>query len=736
MVPTRSPDADRPPYSAVTIDTIPETDVPHLRYTSGLFVYDEVFVGGRLLGRWWASDGGIRPEMHFRNWLTQQAPELPAAAFRLALEGDELHSGWRWAGAEATPDPSGLRGEGRPVRHTTIRLVHERRPVEVALHTRVDGGAFMARWLELTNTGSAPTAISALVPWSGLIWNHRAGEHTPPGAASPFEVAYNHHFRWGEEGDFWWEPLAEGSTSFDGGRQGRSGWSRPAFVLRNRANGEILWAELGWSGNWRMDLVCRKPLKQDAVSLQFSLGPDAADQALRVLDPGETVRSPLTHLGLLHADLDSCVQAAHQYVRHVIMPPQLDPAAARRNQLIEANHRGYIPDRETEAGINHEVDIAADIGAEIFVVDAGWYGPEPNVWAQNVGDWHAGAWLPRGLEPVVEHAHDRGLLFGLWVEIESIGAAAHLREEHPDWVLTRDGEPVAGGRALDLSRPEVVAWMEAEIVRLIRRYELDLFRLDYNTVVFEGGNRRYAGFVENTLWRHCEALYGIFDRVRAKFPGVIFENCAGGGGRLDWEMLRRFEISEVSDWMRAPRGVKILYGLTYALPPEICLRTFGTETGEHALEGDLDFQLRAVIMAQPIFRGISPSLGELNPHYRERIRHALDLYRGFIRPLLPACRVYHHTGPLPLFDATPWCVLEYGAQARDRTVIALFRTAELGDDTYVVRPCGLDRGRDYRVTFDNLAETIHYHGSELERDGIRVSLPANLTSELLLIEAA
>ena len=88
------------------------------------------------------------------------------------------------------------------MRHAVIRLAHQRRPVEVAIHTRVDGGPFMLRWLEITNTHDRPIAISAVAPWSGLIWNHRAGEHTPLGAESPFELAYNHHFRWGEEGDF------------------------------------------------------------------------------------------------------------------------------------------------------------------------------------------------------------------------------------------------------------------------------------------------------------------------------------------------------------------------------------------------------------------------------------------------------------------------------------------------------------------------------------------------------
>jgi hypothetical protein len=78
--------------------------------------------------------------------------------------------------------------------------------------------------------------------------------------------------------------------------------------------------------------------------------------------------------------------------------------------------------------------------------------------------------------------------------------------------------------------------------------------------------------------------------------------------------------------------------------------------------------------------------------------------------------------------------LEYAAVDRSRAVIGLFRTADGGDDVYVVRPRGLDRSRDYRVTFDNSGETIQCAGSTLAREGVRVCLPTNLTSELLLLE--
>ena len=126
----------------------------------------------------------------------------------------------------------------------------------------------------------------------------------------------------------------------------------------------------------------------------------------------------------------------------------------------------------------------------MYVIDAGWYGNEPNLWWHNTGDWHAGAWLPNGLEPVVEHAHKRGMRFGLWVEIESMGTNSTLRKTHPEWAVLRHGTPAADGRVLDLAIPEVAAWVESEIARLIEQYGLDMFRLDHNHNIGAGRHAR------------------------------------------------------------------------------------------------------------------------------------------------------------------------------------------------------------------------------------------------------
>ena len=297
--------------------------------------------------------------------------------------------------------------------------------------------------------------------------------------------------------------------------------------------------------------------------------------------------------------------------------------------------------------------MAAAIGADEFLIDAGWYGPEPNRWAQNVGDWYPGAWLPNDVTPIREYTRKKGLLFGLWMEPESVGAASKLRKEHPDWVLTRFGKPVDKGRQLDLANPEVAKWMESEIVRIIQKYDLDMFRIDYNSTVEEGGNRMKDGFLENTQWRHVETLYAIFDRVRKRFPNVIFQNCAGGGGRLDYGMMQRFQNTELSDWMRGPRQLKILNGMTWVLPPEILLRTFGTETDGLEEDGDLNSQLRIVMLCRPIFRGISPTLEELDPVLRDKIRESVAEFKQTVRPIMVNSRVYHFTPVLPFLEPSP-----------------------------------------------------------------------------------
>lgn len=643
-----------------------EGSEPGVRYTSGLTIYDEALVDGHWIGRYWSATGRVKPEIQLARDLPELKPDR-LDAFRIVLDDSDLAGGWTWVGAEEVSG-GGLApiSPQSPGRHYVVELAHEVRPIGVTVHTWLDGTPFLVRWLEITNHGDASAALSALSCWSGLVWRIRNYPmYVPPESGNVFHLGYYTSSVWGYEGDFAWENLPPGEKRVEG-RMGRSGWGRPCAIASNEGQGEWFMAELAWSGNWEIDLRCHQDLRFRAdqrfgglpdARLSLSIGPATVDSALRVIAPDETVALPPVHLGHMHGDLDTLVQAAHTHVRTSVLPVQ----APERARLVQSNPNIYLVCEMTEESLKQQIDIAADVGVELFYVDAGWYGREPNVWPDNVGDWTPGPWLPHGLEPVRAYAREKGLLFGLWMEPESIGAHSRLREVHPDWVLTRDGNPVGSrdqrvGRALDLSKSEVAAWVEAEIVRIIERYELDLFRLDYNTVVYEGGNRVVDGIVENTIWRHYEALYSMFDRLNQRFPNVIFENCAGGGGRTDLGMMARFHTTWISDWALAPRSVQILNGMTLTLPPEVCNRVYGP-VGLEFSRGDLDFQVRLPLFGHPLYKASAPTLSELNPLTRGRIIHHIRLYKEFIRPLLATARVFHHTPILPMTEYNPWCVL-------------------------------------------------------------------------------
>jgi len=686
------------------------------------------------MGRYWDSSGQILPEFQLENE-RQRMDTLPADAFKLEIEGQELSGTWKWVGADKSEvhNPGGLL--------VTVELESSVRPVRVKVHTLLSGGPVMVRWLEVVNTGQRPTAISNVSPWSGQLWHTPDfGEKLQPNSEDVYDVGYAQYDKWGYEGAWRFDPVVN-ETKIISGDRGKSGWGHPTFFARNNATGEWFVASLGWSGNWKIRVtskIQRLPggrndgdRQAESARLFFDIGPTSVDPELRVLDPGETVKTPETHILCMKSDLDHVTQALMDHVRRDVLPkPPSDHVFD-----VEANHRGYIVDHETEAGIDREIDMAADIGAETFVIDAGWYGQEPNEWWNNTGDWYPGAWLPNDIQPIREYARKKGLRFGLWVEIEAAGAASKLRKEHPDWILMRNGQPVANGRELDVANPVVAKWMESEIARLIRKYDLDVFRIDYNMSTEEDGNQVREGLVENSLWRHVENLYAMFDHLRQQFPGVIFQNCAGGGGRLDLGIMRRFDNTELSDWLRLPRAAKILNGMTWVLPPEILLRTFGTEVSYLQTDGDVDSQMREVEMSLPIFRGVSPSPAEFNPILRDKIRSGIDLYKVELRPILRDSVVYHHTPLTDYVNQTPWVVLEYASPDKSRAVATLFRTSGFEDPVYRFVPRGLDVSSHYKVTFQSRGETMELSGIQLLQEGIPIRLETAGTSEMLIFES-
>ena len=694
------------------------------RYVSSNVVYEEALENGRLIGLYWSASGQVQRENVTSGLPGLDSLKHPIHTFELEIDGQSLHNRWDWVNNSQRP------GIQPDTIEAVIELRHQVRPVTLKVVTRLDGSSILARYLEITNTGLTPSALAHITPWSGVLWKINPSQERShfnpnpsfdPKSQGRFELGYFMDEEWGQEGDFVWQTLPFENFRIERKTHGRS-WGSPYVILRNLVNGEMVFAGLGWSGNYFMDFSHRQ-----LGMLNFRMGP-LAPSPLRVIAPGETILSPEVHLGFLHSNLDQAVASWHLHMRSSVIPTR--PAGKEMYTIA-----GRVVEEPGE-WILREVDIAAEMGVEAFMVDAGWYGSQFAEWPAQRGDWEEGAWLPGGLAGIRKVTHQKGMLFGLWHEAEAISDRSELHVKHPEFTLhTDDHRPCA--ETLDLSNPEAARYFEENVIRIIRDHQLDFYKLDYNVSIGEGGQSLRDGYAESEFWRHYETVYRVYDRVRREFPGVCLENCAGGGGRNDLGMLSRFHYACESDWSVLPYSIRAINALTLFIPPEaICY--YHNHLNYPLIQAhqlaDADTHLRVTLFATPIFVGFGAQDSNRSSEFFQKTRRVIGLHKGFCRSVLANHPVvYHHTPTIGLFSPADWCVLEYSIQDQSRGYVGIFKLSD-GEEEFLLRPRGINLEWQYKITLDNSGQTFIIPGRDLFLRGLPIRLERALTSELVMYQ--
>jgi alpha-galactosidase len=707
-------------YTDVAVLGTPTHDI---RYTTDRVVYVEGLVDGRWVGRYWSAGGRINVPYEL----------LADDAFQLQIEGQWMSSGWRWVGAHEEPRTE------RGARHFVVELSSTLRTINLKIHTLLDGKPVLTRWLEITNTSRKATTLSAVYPWSSRLWRTQDYRSSLPNPTDPvFNLGYFTEVSHGWEGWLQWFPLKNQPARllYDVGQ----GANDPFFIVRNDAVGEYFIGHLAWSANWEMDFSSDQeapggqgmPGLREEANLRFKIGPWAST-ALRVIAAGETIRTFAVHLGHVEGDLDSAVQAMQDHIRLSVVPSRT-PERSYRIQYAVPGDQGYIAQQfldqagMNEQNIKKQIDIAAALGAELFIVDAGWW--------DVYGEWTPSPTrFPHGLEPIADYIHKKGMLFGLYAEVEGgrgDWTSCSWCKQHPDWFV-----PNFQNR-LNLTKPEVAAHVEAQLSRMIEEYKLDLYRHDYNApFTGELGQTQREGFAENDYWRDYEAWYGILERIHKKYPNLILQQAAAGGMRNDLGMGSRWHEPYLTDGLNMPHVLRVYTGQTLALPPENFVIAFGIPVPPRN-RGHLDTHLRVTYsLATPWLAPVAPSLEEMNPAIQQAYLHYAHVYKSFIRPLLPTCKMFHHAPVTATrgVDSGPWFAMEFAAPDRAKGWATIVRLTNGDPDTYLFRPRGLDPARTYRVTFDSTGTTATVEGLRLVQEGLRIRLVSVLSSELLLFEA-
>lgn len=227
-------------------------------------------------------------------------------------------------------------------------------------------------------------------------------------------------------------------------------------------------------------------------------------------------------------------------------------------------------DYPTENALKPVINSAAELGCEVFCIDAGWHDEED--WWLKLGDWEESkSRFPNGLKKTVDYIKSKGLRAGLWVEIEDIGPQSRIFSELPkECFFTRNGSLVRDHNRyiLDFSHP-LVRERSDKVIDKMMSFGIDYIKMDYNV---EGGNGTEIGALTcgEGLLRHNRAFLEWLKHIRNKYPNLTIENCASGGCRMDYAMLSVCSLQSTSDQTNYLRLPYLCANLTSAVLPEQC----------------------------------------------------------------------------------------------------------------------------------------------------------------------
>lgn len=214
------------------------------------------------------------------------------------------------------------------------------------------------------------------------------------------------------------------------------------------------------------------------------------------------------------------------------------------------------------------IEKAKNTGIDIFVLDDGWFKGR-NSDKSSLGDWETDTCkLKHGLKGIVEKCKDCGLKFGIWIEPEMISKDSDLYREHTDWALKNAylKNPESRNQlVLDLTKREVLTYIKNAMGTLLRENEISYVKWDMNRYL--SGN--YSEGLKNQgefMHRYMLAVYELCEYLTTEFPSVVFEGCAGGGGRVDAGMMYYFPMIWASDSTDANDRTKIMYGWSLCYP--------------------------------------------------------------------------------------------------------------------------------------------------------------------------
>ncbi|MER5509581.1 alpha-galactosidase [Streptomyces sp. NPDC002766] len=575
-------------------------------------------------------------------------------------------------------------------------------------YATVPGTDVLHRWTELTCTGEEPLRLERI----------DSAAFTVP-VTTTARLTYLTG-QWSQEFQRTQLDLGRGTFTM-GSTQGAPGHAyAPWLAVQDAGQPDVVYGiALEWPGNWH-------------ISAQAEPGATVRVRAGRVphegvvhLAPGETLTTPRAACAFSADGLIGLSRAWHRYER-LLAGERLH---RRRKVLYNSwEATGFDVDAGGQLELAKQ---AADIGAELFVVDDGWFTGRADD-TGGLGDWQPDpVAFPQGFGRFVDDVRALGLDFGLWIEPEAVSPGSRLHAEHPDWVYRIDHRParlVRNQLLLDLGRTDVQDFVIATLDRLLGEHAISYLKWDMNRPPTERGRPGVVPADHLDLDAgHVAGYLRVLDHLRAAHPDVTVEGCAGGGGRIDHTTLARTDVVWPSDSTAPLDRLRVQFGFLHAHAPHV-MSSWVTDA-----PGVLDPRPRSLafrfVTAMCGVLGIGADLREWGPGQRAEAARWVARYKE-VRDV-----IHHGDAHLLGTPEDPTCGVQYDAPDGSRTVVAAFSTGRLdGAPLLPGRAARLRlRGLDPTARYDDSASGVTYAGAHLLHYGLPLAWSATHDAELVVL---
>ncbi|MCD7744398.1 MAG: alpha-galactosidase [Lachnospiraceae bacterium] len=314
----------------------------------------------------------------------------------------------------------------------------------------------------------------------------------------------------------------------------------PFAAVEDREN-KIFWGALvAHPASWQMEFY----RKDDGLSLSGGMADRDFGQWMKTIAPGESFTTPEAIVTV--AVTDSFDEATGRLTSEELESFYQGPACERELPIVfnEYCTTWGCPSHENITGILNQIK---DKGFSYFVIDCGWYKEDGVPWDISMGDYNVSKSLfPEGLEKTVDAIREAGMKPGIWFEIENVGNAsrAYQMEEH---LLHRDGAVLTtdARRFWDMCDPWVQEYLSEKVIGTLKAYGFEYMKIDCNETIGPGCDG--AESLGEGLRRNQEASKAFLEKVKQEIPGIILENCASGGHRLEPGWMDQMSMASFSD---------------------------------------------------------------------------------------------------------------------------------------------------------------------------------------------